>query len=110
MYTSNLHRCVAKSLYIPNNIQILAYESVLASLHRKKQNPLSVYREGDTALHSIAPLCAQSSYDGEKLACSNMVVGLPNNEGRSVKVALGRKHGTVSDNTYFCPIIAVSEF
>ena len=28
----------------------------------------------------------------------------------SPKVASGRKHGTVSDNTYICPIIAVSEF
>jgi len=39
-----------------------------------------------------------------------MVVELPKNEERSPKVASGRKHGTVSDNTYFCPIIAVSEF
>ena len=39
-----------------------------------------------------------------------MVVGLSNNEERSMKVASGRKHGTVSDNTYLCPIIAVSKF
>ena len=74
----------------------------------KRQNPLSDYREGDTALHSIASLRAQSSYIGENLACSSMVVGLSKNEERSPKVASGRKHGT--DNTYFCPIIAVSEF
>ena len=76
----------------------------------KRQNPLSDYREGDTALHSITPLRAQSSYDGENLACSSIVVGPPNNEERSPKVASGRKHGAVSDNTYFSPIIAVSEF
>ncbi len=80
------------------------------SLHRKRQNSLSDYREGDTALHSMAPLCTQSSYDGEKLVCSSMVVGLPNNGERSPKVASGRKHGMESDNTYFCSIIAVSEF
>ena len=62
------------------------------------------------ALHSITPLRAQSSYDGENLACSSMVVGPPNNEERLPKVTSGRKHGAVSGNTYFCPIIAVSEF
>ena len=46
----------------------------------KRRNPLSDYREGDTALHSTASLRAQSSYDGENLACSSMVVGLPKNE------------------------------
>ena len=76
----------------------------------KRQNPLSDYRKGDTALHSIAPLRAQTSYNGEIIVCSSMVVGLPNNEERSPKVASGRKHETVPDNTYFCPIIAVSEF
>ena len=39
-----------------------------------------------------------------------MVVGLPNNEGRSREVTLGKKHGTESDNTYICLIIALSEF
>ncbi len=80
------------------------------SLHRKKYEIHYPIIEGDTALHSIAPLSAQSSYNGEKLECISMVVGLSNNEERSPKVASGRKHGTVSDNTYFCPIIAVSEF
>ena len=76
----------------------------------KRRDPLSDYRGGDTALHSITPFCAQSSYNGEKLACSSMVVGLPNNEERSLKVASERKHRTMSNNTYLCPIIAVSKF
>ena len=49
-----------------------------------------------------------------KVACSSMVVGLPNDEGRSPKVTLGRKHGMESNNTYMymytCPIIAVLDF
>ena len=60
--------------------------------------------------HSVAPLHAQSSYDGKKLVCNSMVVGLSNNKERLPKVVSGRKHGMVSDNTYICPIIAMSEF
>ena len=37
-------------------------------------------------------------------------MGLSNNEGRSREVTLGKKHGTESDNTYICLIIALSEF
>ena len=51
-----------------------------------------IYREGYTVLHSAAPLGAQCSYDGKRLACSSMVVGLLINEERSPKVASGRKH------------------
>ncbi len=37
-------------------------------------------------------------------------MGLPNKEGRSREVTLGRKHGMESNNTYICLIIALSEF
>ncbi len=108
--TSKHQTCtvVLLSVYIPNDIPILALESVLGSLHGKKNNPLSDYGEGDMALHSTALLCAQSSNDGERLVCGSLVVGLPNNEERSPKVASGRKCKMEASNTYICPIIAVS--
>ena len=61
-------------------------------------------------LQLAAPLRAQSSCDGESLGCSSIVVGLPNNKERSLKLASGRKHGTESDNTYIRSVKAVSEF
>lgn len=75
----------------------------------KQQNSLSDYREADPALHSAAPLSDEGGCNVEGLACSGMVVGLPNNEQRSPKVASGSKRGTESDNAYICLIIAVSE-
>ena len=69
-------------------------------IEEKKRNPLSDYREGDTALHSAAPLRAQSSYNVERSECGSMELRLPNNEERSPKVASGRKHGAESNNTY----------
>ena len=62
------------------------------------------------ALHSTAPVCAQSSYDSERLAYGSMVVGLHSNGERSPKVASGRKDGTKSNNTCICPITSVFKF
>jgi hypothetical protein len=80
-------------------------ESVLGTVHRKRQNSLSNYIERVAWLYSsAAPLSAQSSYSGERLACSSMVMGLP----LILKVTSGRKRGTQFDICLL--VIAASEF
>ena len=78
VHTSDLHRCVAKCLYIPKNSQIHVLESVWGHyIVKKRRNRLSDCREGDMVLYSTAPFRAQSSYDGKRFACGSMVVGFP---------------------------------
>ena len=46
-----------------------------------------------------------ATYDGKRLACNSMVMGLLDSEERSSEVASGEKYRTECDNTYICPII-----
>ena len=53
------------------------------------------------------PTVLESSYNYEKLACSSRVVELPNAAEILPTVALKKRQGTESNNTYNCPIFDI---
>ena len=55
--------------------------------------------------HSAVPLSARGRYDYENSTCISRVVELPNDAEISPTVALEKRQGTESGNTYNCPII-----
>ena len=85
-----LHCYTAMDLYIP---MIAVYCVLVVSMAKKIHNSLSDYRYSNPALHSATPLSAWGRYNYEKLACSSIIVELPNAAEILRTVALQKRQG-----------------